>query len=574
MRRIRDDVARRKAAAGRAAAAMDPAPAPAGAAVGAAAPLQSTIALPRVPESAGLIEHKDRYALADFLVFQDEDFVRNAYRGILRREPDANGFAAFLEALRQGRLAKVEVLGRMRYSAEGRTAGVPIRALPLAFALRSARRVPVFGRMLGIVQYLVRLPDIARNHELLEAAFFQRQFELNRQINTASGRIERGITQVQRSLQDVAAAARANIDGVRAEMATATRVGALEQSVDTLANAKADRGELGRIAEQVEGKVGAAQLIAVNERTRATELGLNALWRDMQTLAELQSAMVEAMKTGSGVGEASEPVGARGRMPPEHEQKVTALIDKAHHALHERESVAGTSAAGREDVHLFDAFYAAFENRFRGTPEDIRQRVAVYLPYVREARVGNLDSFVLDIGCGRGEWLELLRDNGIEARGVDLNRVTAAQCRERGLDVIEADAIEHLRELETDSLRAVTAMHVIEHIPFRRLIVLFDEVLRVLQPGGVAIFETPNPENLVVGACSFYYDPTHERPLPPEPTRFVAELRGFADVSILRLHPVAEHLQLADGTPAMREIINRMFFCARDYALIARKPMR
>jgi O-antigen chain-terminating methyltransferase len=138
--------------------------------------------------------------------------------------------------------------------------------------------------------------------------------------------------------------------------------------------------------------------------------------------------------------------------------------------------------------------------------------------------------------------------------------------------VVEGDAIEHLRGLKADSLGAVTAMHVIEHIPFRRLIALFDEVLRALQPGGVAIFETPNPENLVVGACSFHNDPTHEQPLPPEPTRYFAESRGFVDVSILRLHPVPESLQLADGPPEVRELINRMFYGAQDYALIARKP--
>jgi O-antigen chain-terminating methyltransferase len=138
--------------------------------------------------------------------------------------------------------------------------------------------------------------------------------------------------------------------------------------------------------------------------------------------------------------------------------------------------------------------------------------------------------------------------------------------------VVEGDVVEHLRRLKAGSLGAVTAMHVIEHIPFRRLIAVFDEVLRALRPGGVAIFETPNPENLVVGACSFYYDPTHERPLPPESTRYFAESRGFVDVSILRLHPVPESLQLADGPPAVRELINRMLYGAQDYALIARKP--
>jgi len=111
------------------------------------------------------------------------------------------------------------------------------------------------------------------------------------------------------------------------------------------------------------------------------------------------------------------------------------------------------------------------------------------------------------------------------------------RCRNGSLDVVEADAIEYLRTLPDASLGGVTGMHIIEHVPFSRLIDLFDETLRALKPGGVAIFETPNPENLRVGACNFYFDPTHIRPLPPESTRFFVQARGFGRVDILRLHP-------------------------------------
>jgi SAM-dependent methyltransferase len=510
MRRIRDDVARRRKPT------ADPA-------FVVAVPSE-TIRLQRLPESSESIARKDHYSLAEFLTFQDEDFVHNAYRGILRREPDAGGFAAYLELLREGGLAKVEVLGRMRFSAEGRAAGVRIRGLPFAFALRSACRVPVLGRMLGIVQYLYRLPNIVSKHEQLEAAFYQRQRELHRQINIAEGMIELGILQVQRSLDATDGATRAKIDSVRAEMATATQATALEQSVDVLSGTKADREELGRIAERVIRKADVAQVAAIDERVGATE------------------------------------------------QRLTTLREDVAPRLVAVERALDLAALTQDGVRAFDAFYAAFENHFRGTIEDIRQRVAVYVPVIREARAGTATTPVLDVGCGRGEWLDLLKENGLTAQGVDLNRVTVAQCRERGLSVVEGEAIEYLRALDADSLGAVTAMHVIEHIPFRRLIVLFDEVLRVLQPGGVAIFETPNPENLMVGACNFYNDPTHERPLPPEPTKVVAELRGFIDVSILRLHPMPENVQVVDGAPAVRDLINRLVYGAQDYALIARKP--
>jgi SAM-dependent methyltransferase len=589
MRRIRDDVARRKPAAGRVSAAVAPGP----------------IALPRLPELSGSIALKDRYALAEFLAFHDEDFVYNAYRGILRREPDAGGFAAFLESLREGRMSKVEVLGRMRFSAEGRVAAVEVRGLPLAFALQSAGRVPVLGRMLGIARYLYRLPNIVGNHEQFEATYFQRQLELHRQVNIAEAKIEREIIQVQRSLQDMDGATRANIDSVRAKMATATAATTLERSVEMLHTEvhalgdsmatredvmrlevgsrlaaiehalefKADSENLthltNRIVEQLERRPEKADLEALAGRT-AVDLRTMRAALDALASVKADRALIEALTVR--IAEFGEVV-ATVRAVREQEQRLAALIEEAH-----RRSRASPGAApeapAQEDIHLFDDFYAAFENHFRGTTDDIRERVAMYLPMVREARAGTAKAPVLDIGCGRGEWLDLLKENGLAARGVDLNRVTVARCRERGLDIIEGDAIEYLLGLEADSLGAVTAMHVIEHIPFRRLIVLLDEVLRVLRPGGVAIFETPNPENLVVGACSFYNDPTHERPLPPEPTRVVAELRGFVDVSVLRLHPAPESLQLNDGAPAVRELVNRVIYGAQDYALVARKPKR
>jgi O-antigen chain-terminating methyltransferase len=233
---------------------------------------------------------------------------------------------------------------------------------------------------------------------------------------------------------------------------------------------------------------------------------------------------------------------------------------------------AGQSVAVRsERDHLFDGFYVSFEDTFRGTREDIKRRVEIYLPYVREAGAGTAKAPVLDIGCGRGEWLELLRDNGLAASGVDLNRITAAHCRERGLVVAEADGLDYLRGLKASSVGAVTAIHVIEHVPFRQLMFLFDEVRRVLKPGGVAIFETPNPENLIVGACNFWYDPTHQHPLPPEPMRFILDSRGFTRVEILRLHPSTEMSPLTEVPNELPTAIAERFYGPQDYALIGYK---
>jgi 2-polyprenyl-3-methyl-5-hydroxy-6-metoxy-1,4-benzoquinol methylase len=221
----------------------------------------------------------------------------------------------------------------------------------------------------------------------------------------------------------------------------------------------------------------------------------------------------------------------------------------------------------QEEDHLLDALYVSFEDQFRGSREDIKNRVKIYLPLIYQAGAGSDDTPVLDIGCGRGELLELFKEEGISARGVDLNRVMVNECKELGLHVEEKEAVSYLRNLPTNSLGAVTGIHVIEHLSFKKLVALFDETLRVLKPGGLAIFETPNPENLIVGSCYFYTDPSHQHPLPPNLLEFLINARGFEKHEIMRLHP---HDPLKEALSAVPEI--RHFFAGpMDYAVIGYK---
>jgi O-antigen chain-terminating methyltransferase len=178
---------------------------------------------------------------------------------------------------------------------------------------------------------------------------------------------------------------------------------------------------------------------------------------------------------------------------------------------------------------------------------------------------------VLDIGCGRGEWLALLKAHNIATRGVDLNAAMAEQARSRGLDVEQGDAIAHLRAGLPEGLAAITAFHVVEHLAFAELVALFDEAYRALAPGGIVLFETPNPENIVVGACTFNYDPTHRKPLPPDFLRFLAEARGFDAARIIRTDEDCDLARPESGfIPAE---VNDWFRQPPDYALYARKPV-
>jgi O-antigen chain-terminating methyltransferase len=235
-----------------------------------------------------------------------------------------------------------------------------------------------------------------------------------------------------------------------------------------------------------------------------------------------------------------------------------------------KSEIASVEVATAVRDQRLDSLYEAFEDVYRGSRADIKQRLAVYIDRLKLTGAGQSETPVVDIGCGRGEWLELLKENGLAAYGIDVNTMMVERTISLGLDARVADLVEHLRSLDDRSRSAITAFHVVEHLPFTVVVDFLDESLRVLQPGGMLIIETPNPENMRVGATTFYIDPTHRNPILPDPLRFIVEHRGFTEVEILRLHPVpdSERLKGQGGDIAH---LNALLFGPRDYAILARR---
>lgn len=236
-----------------------------------------------------------------------------------------------------------------------------------------------------------------------------------------------------------------------------------------------------------------------------------------------------------------------------------------------------TPRTSPEPPAVVDGIYCALEDAFRGSPALVKDRLKVYLDDVQNVSAGG--GVVLDLGCGRGEWLELLRDRDVEAYGVDTNVTYKDRWDASGINVVIADAIDHLRSLAPGSVAVVTAFHLVEHLPIEALIELMDLTNRVLQPGGLFIMETPNPENLVVGASTFYLDPTHQRPIPPALLEFLTGARGFYDVKIIRFQrdtisqlPIPRHRDggIAEELGPLLETINARLFGPEDYAVLAR----
>jgi O-antigen chain-terminating methyltransferase len=219
----------------------------------------------------------------------------------------------------------------------------------------------------------------------------------------------------------------------------------------------------------------------------------------------------------------------------------------------------------------------------------IRQRLESYLPFFTpDPREGaGISGDVLDVGCGRGEFLDLLKARGIPARGLDLNHEMAEICRARGLDVSEADAVAYLSVLPDGSLRGVFAAQVVEHLQPAYLLRFLELAFHKLRPGGRLVLETLNPACWVAFFESYIRDITHAWPLHPETLKYLVLASGFTAASIEyrspvpaqdRLQPIAvpegadaRLADLADTFNANVEKLNARMFTYLDYAIVARK---
>ena len=242
-----------------------------------------------------------------------------------------------------------------------------------------------------------------------------------------------------------------------------------------------------------------------------------------------------------------------------------------------RQPALGTRGLLSREPVGFD--YQTFEDRFRGSPAAIRERQA---PLVDEFR--NVPGPVVDLGCGRGEFLTLLVEAGVDAYGIDESPQLVEACRAAGLSTFRDDALTHLAGLPDDYLGGIFASHLIEHLTSADLWSLLRLAAAKLRAGGVLVTETPNPRVLAVSACSFWVDPTHIRPVHPDTAVFLLEQVGFTDLRVRYQAPFPETDRLprieagAGSAPdverVLAEVIDRLndlLFGDRDYQVLARR---
>ncbi|MFN3235524.1 MAG: methyltransferase domain-containing protein [Pseudomonadales bacterium] len=477
---------------------------------------------PRVDWKPPVIEKAPGPLIQSLPNLHGEAFVRSAYLEILGREPDAEGLAFYTQRLELGNLSKIEIIGRLRYSAEGRKQAVTVPGLLPRFLMRSAIRVPYIGFLVALPFNLFRIPRLIRNLQSLEQAVARSGSELEKRLQQAFATVDARLA----TLKEIQHNTDKRID-------------------DVIANLNNLNEATSAITE-----------LRHNVNDHGTHLGSNS-----ERIETIEAELSRVTKSLSGVeGRLKIELRKLASVSPEPTQKVKEQVSAAPSRI----------SPVRTDL---DSFYVSLEDKFRGNREVVSERLKVYQDVIDEVKNHQPWQGALDIGCGRGEWLELLVGQDLEVMGVDLNEIMVAECQERGLSALHQDAIHYLADQETGSLTLITGFHVLEHIPFPDCIELLRQCYRVLANDGVLILETPNPENLDVGAHNFYYDPTHMNPIPPELGKFLVSTGGFVDVDIRRVNEIANPFQSTsnDQLALLSGFLADRFAVAPDYAVIARK---
>jgi SAM-dependent methyltransferase len=356
---------------------------------------------------------------------------------------------------------------------------------------------------------------------------------------------------------------------------------------------------LNRRISNVEGRIG-ARLAVAESRLDGVESAIRTLQDELTAARDVRLAGVERRVDGTELALSSlseETARLRDRVVPAAVARADALLDRLAEELEETASlverflrgeplpapVAADAVHERISAGLAEVQPLLLE-AFRGTEEEIHHRMDLYLTDLRAAAP------VLDLGCGRGELLLMLREAGVEATGIDGDPALIAAARRRGLDVVEGDVLEVLRTLGDASRGAVTAFHLFEHLPPAILAAILAEVRRVLRPGGLLIAECPNPHALRVGAALFWQDPTHSRPLLPETLGVFLRAAGFEITRSETLHPFpadqllmddeggtaavtdADMTTLAERVDRLRRRLDQLLNGPRDFAVWASRP--
>ena len=389
-----------------------------------------------------------------------------------------------------------------------------------------------------------------------------------------------------------------------------------------LANDRSLRGRLGRFIWRIVGpsldtqkRFNAALVDHLNRNVpsheataRATAALVDALGHELEALAAFESLLVQYLQTITVyVDSKDRSLGGaelRQRLALT-EHRLLALKREVEGAIEGRLGRLGRSGGsdkleghGPSEGEVFESpvdslTYVGFEDRFRGTNEAIRARVEDYVPILAQA------SDVVDVGCGRGELLALLREQGVRARGIDVNPAMVDLCRSRGFEAERGDALSFLLAQPDAAIGGLVAIQVVEHFAPAYLMKFLEAAFHAMRPGAPLVLETINPACWMAFFDTYIRDPTHRQPLHPDTLRYLVEAAGFSSVDVQYRAQVAEDdrldrvpaeppaataaagaagaelagtlVRLTTAINAHADKLNRLLFSSMDYVVVARR---
>jgi SAM-dependent methyltransferase len=429
---------------------------------------------------------------------------------------------------------------------------------PLPASMARLDGLPTLARVDELPIGETRLVRVKRGIVRVLRISTDRQAHVNKELIDVCRTLASQLEQVQFSVDQEranAAAARATTDVLLEELDRTTHVESaaisrISQRLEQMSAVAVDANEqLGRLTNRVD---------ALDERLGIARV--EQLERVAEELATLKTSVGDETARGQRTRAAVTVL----------EATLQRLVEDIRILVPPRIDVGTAVATAGAIDELDEVDYRTFEDLQRGSVEEIRAGLAHYLPDVTARR--DLGGPIVDIGCGRGEWLGLLADEGIEAIGVDVNPSQAADAKDRGLDIVIGDGFEYLAEAEPRSLLGVTAFHVLEHVPVALQHRFFQLAMRAVKPGGIVIVETPNPTNLIVGAAAFYLDATHLRPIHPDYLEYLAREAGFVGIEVRFLHPREQYNVLGPSNDPVAEDLRWALYGPQDFAVIARRP--
>ena len=469
----------------------------------------------QIPENNSFVL-KSVYEYADFTIYHDIEFIQNLYIALLKRQADDDGLDYYLSLLRSGEKTKTEIISLIRTSKEAKQKNVKLLGFEKRLILTKINTLPFVSYIAKTFQFLLFIPKYLKRLNQLESNLFYINATLQNNLSLVKSTLQTDIALLEENSQ--------------------IKISKIQNSLNTHTDTQNQKFK------------DLAFLLEDNLAVMESKLDDKA---DIQDTVDLYKTLTKEKDTLVS-----------------YLNKVDTFIQEAKQRLPENLTNDELKQIITLPHNKFDAIYKSFEDNFRGTKQEIKNRLKIYLPFLENISLNKEDISILDIGSGRGEWLELLKENGYKAKGIDLNKDMVQECKNLSLDVEIAEAISYLKSLEEDSISLISGFHIIEHLEsFDDVLELLTQSHRALKSNGMIIFETPNTRNILVGASDFYLDPSHQKPLHPMTMKFFAQKSGFRDAQSL----VIKDGRFSDIDEIDFHYIDDYVYTGRDYAIVGTK---